>query len=105
MRKLRSVATLLVMVGLLAFLVACNHNPDRARTVFTVTGMHCDACSTSIVTTLEKVEGVEGALADHETGIAEAIYRPRSVEADTLKAEIEKLGYTVLGMETEKVEG
>lgn len=95
----------MVLAGLLAVLVSCNHDPDRARTVFTVTGMHCDACSTSIVTTLEKVEGVEGALADHESGIAEAIYQPRTVEADTLKTEIEKLGYTVIGMETVTVEG
>jgi copper chaperone CopZ len=93
------------MAGLLAVLVACDQNPDRARAVFTVTGMHCDACSTSIVTTLEKVEGVEGALADHETGIAEATYRPSKVDVDTLKVKIEMLGYTVIGMETEAVEG
>lgn len=104
MRKLRSGSTLLVMAGLLAVLVGCNHQADLTRTVFTVTGMHCDACSTSIVTTLEKVEGVESALADHETGRAEAIYRPRTVEVDTLKAEIEMLGYTVIGMETEAIE-
>jgi len=41
---------------------------------------------------------------DHEKGTAEATYRPRKVEADKLKAEIEKLGYTVTGMETESVE-
>ena len=105
MRKLRSRSTLVVMAGMLAVLVGCNHHADQTRTVFTVTGMHCDACSTSIVTTLEKVEGVESALADHETGVAEAIYRPRSVEVDALKAEIEKLGYTVIGMETVTVEG
>jgi copper chaperone CopZ len=91
--------------GLAVGLVACNHDPGKVRTVFTVEGMHCDACSTSIVTTLEKVEGVEAASANHETGVAEAIYRPRQVDLDTLKAEIEKLGYTVMGMETEAVDG
>lgn len=101
MLKMRSLSVLLVMAGLI---VACNHNSDRARTVFTVIGMHCDSCSTSIVNALEKVEGVEGAVADHEMGVAEAIYRPRAVEIDTLKAEIEKLGFTVIGMETEAIE-
>jgi copper chaperone CopZ len=67
--------------------------------------MHCDACSTSIVTTLESVEGVSAAAADHENGTAEATYRPRTVNAEELEAEIEKLGYTVIGMETEAVEG
>jgi len=47
---------------------------------------------------------VNEAKADHEKGTAEATYRPRKVEADKLKAEIEKLGYTVTGMETESVE-
>jgi copper chaperone CopZ len=84
--------------------VACIQGPGQQRTVFTVEGMHCDACSTSIVTTLEKMEGVEGVSADHETGIAEATYRPNKVDVDTLRSEIESLGYTVMGMETESVE-
>jgi Cu+-exporting ATPase len=85
-------------------LVACNRESGQQRTVFTIEGMHCDACSTGIVTTLEKVEGVEMALADHETGIAEATYRSSKVDVDALKDEIEKLGYTVMGMETEAVD-
>ena len=105
MRYVTSVTTILVVAGLFVGLVACNQDPGEVRTVFTVTGMHCDACSNSIVTTLEKVEGVGGASADHEMGVAEATYQPRKVDVDTLKAEIEKLGYTVMGMETEAVEG
>jgi copper chaperone CopZ len=50
------------------------------------------------------VEGVDGVSADHEKGMAEATYRPRAVDVDTLKSEIEKLGYTVIGMETTPVE-
>lgn len=102
MRRVASVAVIVVAVGLLAG-VACGRGPDRVRTVFSVEGMHCDACSSSIVTTLERVEGVIEARADHEEGTAEAVYRPRSVTAEELKAEIEKLGYTVIGMETEAV--
>ncbi len=105
MRHVTSAITILAVAGLFVSLVACDQKVDRSRTIFTVEGMHCDACSTSIVTILEKVEGVEGAAADHELGTAEATYRPRTVEADALKVEIEKLGYTVLGLETEAVEG
>jgi len=105
MRHLRSVSTILIAAGLVVGLVACNQDPGKVQTIFTIEGMHCDACSTSIVTTLEKVEGVEAALANHETGVAEAIYRPSAVDVDTLKAEIEKLGYTVVGMKTETVDG
>ncbi len=103
MRHLRSATTVLLVAGLFVG-VACNQDPGKVRTVFTVEGMHCDACSTSIVTTLEKVEGVDVVSADHEAGMAEATYRPRTVDVDTLKAEIEKLGYTVIGMETVAVD-
>jgi copper chaperone CopZ len=99
------VSTILIAAGLVVGLVACNQDPGKVRTIFTIEGMHCDACSTSIVTTLEKVEGVDAASADYETGIAEVIYRLRKVDVETLKAEIEKLGYTVVGMETETVDG
>ena len=104
MRHVTSMTMVFLMAGLLMGTAACDQKADQSRTFFTVDGMHCDACSTSIVTTLVKVNGVEEAAADHEKGTAEATYRPRIVEADTLKAEIEKLGYTVLGMETEKVD-
>ncbi len=104
MRHATSMATVLLAAGLLVVLAACSQKDDQSRVFFTVEGMHCDACSTSIVTTLERLEGVSEVSADHEKGTAEATYRPRTVEADTLKAEIEKLGYTVMGMETTPVE-
>ena len=103
MRHLTSGIKVLLVAGLF-FGVACNQGPKQVRTVFAVEGMHCDACSTSIVTTLEKVEGVDAVSADHQAGMAEATYRPRTVGIDTLKAEIEKLGYTIIGMETTPVE-
>jgi copper chaperone CopZ len=105
MRHVTSVTTILAVAGLVVGLVACDQKPDQVQTIFTVEGMHCDACSTSIVTTLEKVEGVSEAAADHEKGTAEATYRPRAVDAEELEAEIEKLGYTVTRMETETVDG
>jgi copper chaperone CopZ len=104
MRCERSITTILLVAGLVTGLISCDHNADTSRTIFAVSGMHCDACSTSIVTALEKVEGVDEASADHEMGVAEVTYRPRKVDVQKLKAEIEKLGYTVTGMKTEAVE-
>jgi len=99
----------LVMVvfalAVLAAPLAADSPPDTVRTIFQVKGMHCGGCSSAIIATLEKVDGVVEVSSDHEKGVAEAVYRPRKVEADKLKAEIEKLGYTVTEMETEIVEG
>jgi copper chaperone CopZ len=89
----------------LAAPLAADSPPDTVRTTFQVEGMHCGGCSSAIIATLEKVDGVIEVSSDHDQGVAEVVYRPRKVEADELKAEIEKLGYTVTGMETEAVEG
>ena len=74
------------------------------RTTFQVTGMHCDGCSATIIGALERIKGVESATADHEKGVAEAVYRAKKVSPEELKAAIEKLGYTVTDMKTESVE-
>lgn len=104
MRRATLVTTILVVAALLIG-SGCARPDERVRTAFTVEGMHCDSCSSSIVAALEKVDGVEAVTADHESGTAEAVYRPEIVDADVLEAEIEKLGYTVTGMKTETVEG
>ena len=99
----RLVTVVLALLALVAPLAA-DGRPDTVRTTFQVKGMHCGGCSSAIIATLEKVDGVIEVSSDHEKGVAEAVYRPRKVEADELKAEIEKLGYTVTGMETEATE-
>jgi Cu2+-exporting ATPase len=104
MRRIMNVAAIGLMGCFLVGPASADGQTDLVRTVFTVQGMHCGGCSSTITATLEKVHGVNEALADHEKGTAEAIYRPRKVDAEKLKAEIEKLGYTVTGMETEAVE-
>ena len=91
-------------LAVLAAPLAADSPPDTVRTTFQVKGMHCGGCSSTITSTLENVDGVIEASADHEKGVAEAVYRPRKVEADELKAGIEKLGYTVTGMETDAIE-
>ncbi len=100
----RSLPVVLALLALAAPLAA-DSPPDAVRTTFQVEGMHCGGCSSAIIATLEKADGVIEVSADHEKGVAEVVYRPRKVEVDELKAEIEKLGYTVTGMETETVEG
>jgi len=97
--------TAVLVAAVLLAAAACGRDVERAQTTFSVEGMHCDSCSSSIVATLGKLDGVELVTADHEAGVAEALYRPEQVDAETLKAEIEKLGYTVTGMTTETVEG
>jgi copper chaperone len=103
MRRVTSVTTILLVASLLS-IVACDRQPVQVKTVFTVEGMHCDACSSSIVASLERVEGMEAVTADHEKGKAVAVYRLREVESEELKIEIEKLGYTVTGMDTKPLE-
>jgi copper chaperone CopZ len=101
---LTSVRVVVVAVAAVVTLAGCG-GTESARSVFTVEGMHCESCSSAITTSLEKTDGVVEASADHVKGTAEAVYDPRKVEVETLKAEIEELGYTVTGMSTEAVEG
>ncbi len=104
MRQIISVIAILMVAGLLVSPAMADQKPEQVRTVFNVKGMHCDGCSSTITATLERVDGVVSAQADHEKGTAEAVYRPRKVEVEKLEAEIEKLGYTVTGLKTEVVE-
>jgi copper chaperone CopZ len=98
------VITVAFVVLVAALAVQAGGRADTVRTVFTVEGMHCDGCSSTITATLKRHEGVLEASADHELGTAQAVYHPRQVKAEELKAEIEKLGYTVTGMSTEAVD-
>jgi Cu2+-exporting ATPase len=97
-------SVLIVLVVAVAGIAAAGGRPDTVRTTFQVQGMHCDGCSSTITATLEAVDGVVEASADHEGGVAEATYLPRKVEVEDLKKKIEKLGYTVTGMKTVEVE-
>jgi copper chaperone CopZ len=89
----------------LVFSVAGCGRENPVRTVFTVEGMHCDGCSSAITEALTRIDGVEEASADHEKGVAEAVYRSSNIDVEELKAEIEGLGYTVTGARTEAIEG
>lgn len=93
-----------IMVLGLAVAAAAGEQAETVRTVFTVEGMHCGGCAAAITAALEKVEGVVEASADHEKGLATAVYDPRKAGVEELEAAIEKLGYTVTAMTTTPVE-
>ena len=102
----RTVACLLSLAVLTA--AACSlpegGSPEVVRTVFTVSGMHCDNCNAAITGALQGMGGVVEASADYTKGEAVAVYRPKQVSADELTAEIGKLGYTVTATSTTPVE-
>ena len=104
MKSIMRAVPLILAVVALSSIATAGGRPDTVRTTFQVQGMHCDGCSSTITATLENLDGVIEASADHDNGVAEALYHPRKVKVDELKTKIEKLGYTVTSMETEEVE-
>lgn len=98
-----------VVLGIFVVIVAMvTAGCGRSTTVhasFTVEGMHCESCSSAITEALEKVEGVNGASADHAKGFAEASFQSPGVSPEQLATEIEGLGYTVTAVEITTVEG
>ncbi len=105
MRRFFALTMFLLLFAAISIPLAEAGSPDAVRSTFTVEGMHCDGCSSAITAVLEKFDGVSKASADHEAGVAEATYNPRKAEVEELKAAIEKLGYTVIKVTTEVVEG
>ena len=105
MRRIAITGLTFLALGIGGLLTVGCGGDDSVRTVFTVEGMHCDSCSSAITTALEKTDGVVEASADWELGIAEAVYHAHQVDVETLKAEIEDLGYTVTGTKTATLEG
>ena len=105
-RTVTTVACMLAVAALMA--AACSRpegeSPEVVRTVFTVSGMHCDNCNAAITGALQGMGGVVEASADYTKGEAMAVYRPKQVSAGELKAEIDKLGYTVTAASTTPVE-
>jgi copper chaperone CopZ len=104
MKAIFKIAPVIMLVVALAPAASADGRPDTVKTTFQVEGMHCDGCSSTITATLEALDGVVEASADHEEGVAEAVYHPRQVKVEDLKTKIEKLGYTVVGMETIEIE-
>ncbi len=60
---------------------------------FITTGMHCPSCSMLIQMTLEDLDGVVSARADHAAGTTEVVYDPSRTTPEGIVAEITKAGY------------
>lgn len=64
---------------------------------FTVEGMHCEGCASTIKTLIERQPGVQMAtvsFADHQARI---LYDPNAIDEPRLVAAIEKPGFRVVG--------
>ena len=64
-----------------------------------VEGMHCAGCSGRLQRLLEALPAVERAAADHAAGTAEVTLKS-DLSDDTLKATVEKAGFTLVRVET-----
>ena len=62
-----------------------------------VEGMMCEHCEARVRKALEKLDGVEAAVADHNKGTAVVTLRS-DVADDLLKKAVEDQDYTVLGI-------
>lgn len=60
---------------------------------FVTTGMHCPSCSMLIQMTLEDLDGVVSAKADHAEALTEVVYDPSRTTPEGIVAEIVKAGY------------
>jgi copper chaperone CopZ len=75
-------------------------SPENLTTVnIKVEGMTCTGCEQSIVSKLEKKEGVQTAEASHTEAIAKITYDKSKLTEKNLAEVIESAGYTVEGTE------
>lgn len=64
---------------------------------FTVEGMHCEGCASTIETVLKRQAGVQMATVSFPDRQARILYDPSAIDEDRLVAAIEKPGYRVVG--------
>ncbi len=63
------------------------------ETTLEVDGMSCDGCEANVIETLEALEGVSSATADHEAGEVSVAHDEATVDETTLTGAIEDAGY------------
>jgi len=56
-------------------------------------GMHCQSCEMLVKESIEELEGIKNANADHKSGIIEVDFDDSKVEESAIKAVISKEGY------------
>jgi copper chaperone CopZ len=64
---------------------------------FTIEGMHCDGCASTIKTLIERQPGVQIATVSFAERQARVLYDPSAIDEDRLVAAIEKPGFWVAG--------
>ena len=66
---------------------------------FTIEGMHCDGCASTIKTLLDRQPGVQMATVSFAERRARILYDPNATDEDRLVAAIEKPGFRVAGLQ------
>lgn len=63
---------------------------------FTIEGMHCEGCASTIETVLKRQGGVQMATVSFTDRQARILYDPSAIDEDRLVVAIEKPGYRVV---------
>ena len=66
---------------------------------FTIEGMHCDGCASTIKALLDRQAGVQMATVSFAERQARVLYDPNAIDEDRLVAAIEKPGFRVAGLQ------
>ena len=64
---------------------------------FTIEGMHCDGCASTIKTLIERQPGVQMATVSFADRQARILFDPNAIDEDRLVGAIEKPGFKVAG--------
>lgn len=83
---------LLLSLSLLLSL-AC-HKVEPVKATYKVGGMSCDACASSIQTSVGEIEGVLSAQVSFKDGQAEVTYDPAKLKPGAVEAAVQRMGYT-----------
>ena len=66
---------------------------------FTIEGMHCDGCASTIKTLLDRQPSEQMATVSFAERQARVLYDPNAIDEDRLVAAIEKPGFRVAGLQ------
>lgn len=58
-----------------------------------VQGMTCDGCEARVSRSLQQVDGIRAAAADHEVGEVRIAFEPGEVQLEAIKERIRETGY------------
>jgi copper chaperone len=69
---------------------------------FTIEGMHCDGCASTIKALLDRQPGVQMAMVSFADRQARILYDPNATDEPRLVAAIEKPGFRVAGLQQQQ---